>query len=308
MDVLSDSVALRSFQNTGEEHARTYAFMEALEDATGLKHTWLEYRAPRMKGAPPRDAEFAVVTPKTADRNGGPFDEMMQALADYRATKGLGPISPWARSRICTAYLKSRTQDKWLASLGISKRDECAGLRADEPSRVEKYAWGSTQAVQHFSPLADAGITKADVMEFWSWQAFDLGIKEYEGNCNVCFLKDESDQSRAISEVSHETAARWIARQEVYPQFGGRRHRGYKTLLEEAPARREIEATLSAGDKPENTHNMEPRRFHLVVIQERKRLKGEVAPFSCNCEGAETLRRMTEEQEDEFVLSLPSDQ
>ena len=51
---------------------------------------------------------------------------------------------------------------------------------------------------------------------------------------------------------------------------------------------------------------LDERRFHLVVIQERKRLKGEVIPFSCGCEGADTLARMTDEQEEEFVLSLPS--
>lgn len=306
MDALSDPGALRSFQNTGEEHRRTYEFLDELAEATGHDIVWLEYRAPRRRGAPPREATFAIVNSKTADRGGGPFDEMLEALAAYRATKGLGPVAPWARSRICTAYLKSRTQDRWLESLGIDVRDEFSGLRTDEPTRVRKFELSSTWAVQKFAPLSRAGITVDDVAEFWSMQSFDLGIDPLDGNCNNCFLKDEADQARTMLRSSHETRHRWIERQRLYNSFGGRKHPGYERLLDEAPGRLEIEAALRAGQQPKNTHNLDARRFKLVVIQERKRIKGEVAPFSCGCEGAETLAGMSEEEEEQFVLSLPS--
>lgn len=44
-------------------------------------------------------------------------------------------------------------------------------------------------------PLADAGITEADVLAFWKTQAFDLGLAvdpelgTFRGNCDGCILK-----------------------------------------------------------------------------------------------------------------------
>jgi hypothetical protein len=60
---------------------------------------WLELRPPPKKGDPPRDFQFAVVDYKSADRSGGPFHTLLDSLATYRASKGLGPLAPWALSR-----------------------------------------------------------------------------------------------------------------------------------------------------------------------------------------------------------------
>ena len=44
-------------------------------------------------------------------------------------------------------------------------------------------------------PLADAGVTEADVLAFWRAQSFDLGLAvdpvlgTYRGNCDGCILK-----------------------------------------------------------------------------------------------------------------------
>ncbi len=306
MAALSCRSSLLSFQNTGKEDARTYEFGVELADALGRDITWLEYRPPKRRGGRPREASFAVVTPTTADRSGGPFAEMLAALASYRATKGLGPIAPWARSRICTAYLKNRTQAHWLASLGVNQRDEWSGLRRDEPDRVEKWKATSTRAVGHHAPLFDAGITVEHVAEFWSMQSFQLNLPPHRGNCTGCFLKDQSDLSRALDEVGD--VAYWHGLATKYPSFGGRKFHGYQQLASEAPLRRSIEAALRADKKPANDGTMMPRRFQLVVIQERKRIAGEVPSFSCNCEGAEILSDMDEEQEEQFVLSLPSEE
>lgn len=297
---------LSSFQNTGEEANRTLEFVDEIADASKAPIVWLEYRAPRRHGAPPREATFAIVNSKRADRSGGPFDEMMEALAAFRATKGLGPVAPWARSRICTAYLKSRTQDRWLESLGVDVRDEFSGLRLDEPARVMKFEARSTKDVQKFAPLSRAGIALPDVHEFWGMQSFDLDLAPEDGNCKGCFLKDQTDLSRAMQRMTHEEAHRWIQRERIYRDFGGRRFAGYARLLDEAPARQEIEQALRAGAQPENTNKLDPKRFRLVVIQERKRIKGEVVPFACACEGSDTLAGMSDEEEEDFVLALPS--
>ena len=37
--------------------------------------------------------------------------------------------------------------------------------------------------------MVDAGVTRADVAEFWRAQPFDLGIPSERGNCDCCDLK-----------------------------------------------------------------------------------------------------------------------
>ncbi len=79
------------------------------------------------------------------------------------------------------------------------------GLRADEPSRVDRvlsrtlFAEGATTAkctvrtqppgeLPYF-PLFDAGFTAADVIGWWQGRDFDLDIPSGAGNCVFCFMK-----------------------------------------------------------------------------------------------------------------------
>ena len=79
------------------------------------------------------------------------------------------------------------------------------GLRADEPSRVDRvlsrtlFAEGATTAKctvrtqppgeRPYFPLHDAGLRTADVMAFWRRRDFDLEIPAGAGNCVFCFMK-----------------------------------------------------------------------------------------------------------------------
>jgi 3'-phosphoadenosine 5'-phosphosulfate sulfotransferase (PAPS reductase)/FAD synthetase len=63
------------------------------------------------------------------------------------------------------------------------------GVRADEPHRIPKMRKRGM-----LIPLADAGVTQADVQAFWKASSFDLGLDFREGvtplgNCDLCFLK-----------------------------------------------------------------------------------------------------------------------
>ena len=305
MAALLSAATVMSFQNTGKEHHKTYDFLEALADAIGREIVWLEYRPPAVLGGAPATSRFAVVTPETADRSGGPFEMMMVAINQYRASIGKGPIAPWWRSRICTTYMKTRLARRFVESLGWREHDELVGLRADEPERVSKLRVGVPKRVGRFAPLSDAGFTVADIAQFWREQPFQLGLAPYLGNCTGCFLKDQADLSRALDEVGD--VEYWASMQERYPGFGGQNHAGYRQLAAEASARRDIETSLIAGRAPSNDNGMEPRRFHLVVIQERKRLAGQVAAFSCSCEGSDALSQMDDDEENAYIASLPSE-
>ena len=63
-------------------------------------------------------------------------------------------------------------------------------------------------------PLATAGITKADVLEFWSRQNFDLRLPNIggvtpHGNCDLCFLKSAATISGIMRDLP-DRAEWWI--------------------------------------------------------------------------------------------------
>lgn len=287
------------FENTGKEDFRTLEFGARLQDALGRKITWLEWRPPPVKGDEPKRFGFAEVTFETASRDGTPFLGFMRAMRDYRETKGKPPVTPWARSRICTAHLKHRVKDHFIEAMGIDTYDTFVGLRADEPSRVHGMREAETAKKGFRMPLADAGITKPDVDEFWGQQSFKLELEPYEGNCTACFLKDQTDLARALGNEGVD-ADWWEALQDEFPGFGGRDKPPYAQLRAEREPRLAIEAALRAGAAPANDGRLDDRRFRLVVLQEKRRLAGDLPAFSCACEQTVKLADQDDDQ-----LSLP---
>ncbi|MCY4257161.1 MAG: hypothetical protein OXE04_02580 [bacterium] len=88
---------------------------------------------------------------------------------------------------------------------GAAQHVRLLGLRADEPSRVQRvlsrtiFAEGATTAqctvrtqppgeLPYF-PLYDSGLEAADIADFWAERNFDLDIPQEAGNCVFCFMK-----------------------------------------------------------------------------------------------------------------------
>lgn len=87
----------------------------------------------------------------------------------------------------------------YLRSLGWSEWTNLIGIRHDEPRRWKIRGPSSRNAAEDRQlPLADAGVTKADVMAFWRAQPFDLRLQPWEGNCDLCFLKGRAKVERII--------------------------------------------------------------------------------------------------------------
>jgi 3'-phosphoadenosine 5'-phosphosulfate sulfotransferase (PAPS reductase)/FAD synthetase len=122
--------------------------------------------------------------------------------------------TPNSAARFCTEEMKVNTISAFCQDfLGWKAWTNVVGLRYDEGRRVLKMvarnakgdtAWTST------APLAEARITKADVSAFWAAQPFDLGLKSYEGNCDLCFLKGRGTL-KAIMREQPGAADWWIA-------------------------------------------------------------------------------------------------
>jgi 3'-phosphoadenosine 5'-phosphosulfate sulfotransferase (PAPS reductase)/FAD synthetase len=162
------------FANTGKEDEATLRFVKNVQDKWGVDIVWLEYTSEKPN--------FKIVNFETASRNGEPFEEVIR---HYK--KVPNPAQRW-----CTGILKIRTMHKYLRSIGWDNHhetdnDDFVGIRADEHRRAIKMA-------RHKVPLYVDGITKADVLNFWKNNEFDLDLPTIEGetvggNCDLCFLK-----------------------------------------------------------------------------------------------------------------------
>jgi len=173
------------FQNTGLEHAGTYAFVERVAKEWDVDIVWLEYGL-NDKNRP----RYQVVTPATASRDGTPFDTMIAKKSMLSHPK----------MRLCTANLKMLVLEQYMS---VQVRGEvwvnASGLRADEPKRaldaLDKNSPDNKShnpMIEHEVPLYRAGVTTADVAAFWAASPFDLDLPlpgNLAGNCVGCYLK-----------------------------------------------------------------------------------------------------------------------
>lgn len=165
-----------SFQNTGREMPETLDFVQECSDRWGIPIVWLEWVREKPK--------FQVVSHNSAARNGEPFEALIWQKKHL----------PNIRIRFCTQELKVLTSKRYLRSIGWDRWTNTVGIRADEGNRLgkpDKDRWVT------WHPLADAGVTKRDVSDFWGAQPFDLRLPNVNGscwlgNCDGCFLKSES--------------------------------------------------------------------------------------------------------------------
>lgn len=171
------------FANTGREMPATLDFVHAMERAWGVHIQWLEYRRDPDSGR----VWTEPVSHNSASRDGEPFRQMLE---------GKRGMLPGPKMRFCTAELKVKTVNRWLARdlgwRGVFRH--CIGLRWDELHRVLRIAKRNASRKERFfgsCPLAKARVTKrGHIAPFWAAQPFDLGLAgDWEGNCDGCFLK-----------------------------------------------------------------------------------------------------------------------
>ncbi len=190
------------FSNTGREMPATLDFVRDCGERWGVEVVWLEYRRDQNTGR-----QWAErVTHETASRDGEPFEAMLESRS----------MLPNPVMRFCTTELKIRTVKRWVRdTLGWERWTNAVGLRADEPGRVERgMRHEAKERWRRVHPLADAGITKPDVLRFWKAQPFDLRLAgPWEGNCDGCFLKGRGAISRMMAD--HPERMAWWATQEA---------------------------------------------------------------------------------------------
>ena len=175
---LPDDVVV-AFANTGKEREETLRFVHECGSRWGVEIVWLEFLA---RSGPVED-RFERVGFNSASRNGEPFARLI-------ASKKFTPNSAM---RFCTEELKVNTIANFArAGLGWARWSNVVGLRFDEGARVLKAEARNAEGKvpwRTLTPLADARVVRSEVARFWAQQSFDLGLRSYEGNCDLCFLK-----------------------------------------------------------------------------------------------------------------------
>lgn len=261
------------FCNTGKEREETLVFVHECATRWGVPIVWLEYVATPSGKFRKKDGKelwrhtYRVVDFLTASRHGEPFENVI-------ATRRFLPNPVM---RFCTGEMKIKTPNRFVRfGLGWGEYTNAIGFRADEPDRVANMlhhhktapldrqlllfedheeedeeespgAWkkkvpGETPVC----PLFAAGITREDVMEFWSRQEFDLQLKPYEGNCDGCFLKGV--QKLLWTFWDRPELADWWAEQERKIAIAGTAKRS-ATFRSDRPPYRELKL-LAQGVAP----------------------------------------------------------
>ena len=187
------------FANTGREMPQTLDFVNECSVRWNVPIVWLEYD--RQHGKP----TFNVVSHNAASRDGKPFEVLISETRNGRAL----PNQQW---RFCTEELKAKTLSRYLTrQLHWSVWSSAVGIRADEAHRTKTKRRGRQI---HWYPLANAGVTKRDIYEFWKSQPFDLQLENVNGstplgNCDMCFLKSEKILAN-IAKTMPDKADWWI--------------------------------------------------------------------------------------------------
>lgn len=199
-----------AFANTGKERAETLRFVHDCETHWSVKVRWLEWRrpdVPKHTRLPP-EQRFEEVGYNSAARNGEPFEALIESRA----------MLPNVVTRYCTSALKVNTMDAFMRAQGYERWNNAVGLRWDEMHRVFKQLERNEKAITRYTavmPMARQAtkVTKAMVMAWWARQPFNLQLRGYEGNCDLCFLKGEKSLKRLIRD--NPGMADWWAAQEA---------------------------------------------------------------------------------------------
>lgn len=162
------------FANTGKEREETLQFVHRCDIEFNFNTVWIEAWVTPESGI---GTSHIVTNVKYASRNGEPFKDVIEKYGIPNQT-----------TPHCSRELKMQPIKSYARSIGwVGKSYETAlGIRSDEPARLD---WKKKRAnsILYFAELFS--VTKSDVNRFWGMQSFDLQLKSYEGNCDLCYKK-----------------------------------------------------------------------------------------------------------------------
>ena len=209
------------FANTGKELPETLEFINKCDKEWGLNIVWLEANVVYEKGV---GTNFKVVSYETASRDGKPFEDMLKKY----------PL-PNNMASNCTRELKLAPIGKYVKSLGYKEVYTAMGIRYDERHRESNTAKENNII---YTLIYDIRVDNKFIRDWWDRQSFDLKLKDYEGNCDLCFKKYLKKRLTIIKERP-EVADWWLNMESNYssdivPRFDLRTNVSIEKLVEMA--------------------------------------------------------------------------
>jgi len=206
------------FCNTGKERPETLQFIKDCQDNWGLNIVWLEAKINIGRVG----TSFNIVDFETASRNGEPFEEMLKKY----------PM-PNNFASNCTRELKMRPIEKYIKSLGYKKYTTAMGIRKDEEHRRSNNAIKDNVI---YPLMDDIQVDAKFIRSWWDKQTFDLILKDYEGNCDLCFKKSTRKKLTIIKE-NPNVSGWWVNMEQKYssekiPRFDLRTNHSIIDLIE----------------------------------------------------------------------------
>jgi hypothetical protein len=185
------------FANTGKELPETLDFVNECDVRWDLNINWVEYDPQEEYG---KKNWFKIVNYKNASRNGEPFERFIKK-----------ENIPNAAYPNCSGRLKSLPMHNFIKHhIGWKDYYTAIGIRYDEKNRIN---WEAAKKNKWIYPLAtDYPIGKQFIREWWDKQDFDLGLMDYQGNCDFCWKKSDR---KLITMIRDGFDISWWVRQEI---------------------------------------------------------------------------------------------
>jgi hypothetical protein len=200
------------FANTGKEREETLKFIDICDKSFGFNVIWVEAETQMEYG---KGVLAKVVNYNNASRNGEPFENMIKK-------HGI----PNVNMATCTRELKTRTIKAYCRSIAWQKYYIAIGIRVDEIDRINPKA----KEERIIYPLVSNIPTRRnDINKFWNEQDFDLELKTYEGNCDLCFKKSLRKLMTIVKETP-ETIDWWQSMENKYGSYIPENHLGNKKI------------------------------------------------------------------------------
>ncbi len=189
------------FANTGKERNETLDFVEKCDKEFSFGVVWVEANINEKKG---KGTTHIVTNYLNAKRNGEPFENVIKKYG-----------MPNQNAPFCTRELKLRPIQSYAKSIGWKDYQTALGIRNDEPRRLN---WEKKHQnnLLYFAELVN--VTKSDVNFFWSKQSFDLDLKSFEGNCDLCYKKSMR-KLLTIIKNKPELTTWWKEMEEKYQNY-----------------------------------------------------------------------------------------
>lgn len=209
------------FANTGKEKEETLNFINRCDKEWKLNIVWLEAKINLEKG---KGTDYNIVNFENASRKGEVFEDMLRVY----------PM-PNNFASNCTRELKQTPIAKYIKSLKYDEVIMSIGIRYDERHRK------SNNAIKQniIYPLCDdIKVDSSFIRNWWDKQSFDLELKDYEGNCDLCFKKSVRKKLTLIKE-NPNIAKWWLEMENKYktdtiPRFDLRQNISIKNLIKMA--------------------------------------------------------------------------